>query len=117
MSSVDTLLSRTCEVHGLTIKRDTPVSRRTFSDFPGAGSESEYWRSRASWYLDVAGFMGLAAVVVLLLDVLFPLPFAVSAAVGVCCAVSVVVVGVWCWRNYSAAMDFAVWSLEAGHES
>lgn len=112
MSSVNAFSRGTCEVHELTIRRDTPVSRRTFS-----GSESEYWRSRASRYLDVAVIAGLAGLVVLLLDVLFPVPFPLSAVIAVVAVVAVAVVVVWCRRNYVAAMDFAVWSLEAGHES
>ena len=115
MSSVDTLLSRTCEVHELTIRRDTPGPRRTFDC--QSGSESEYWRSRASRYLDVAAIAGLAGLVVLLLDVLFPVPFPLSAVIAVVAVVAVAVVVIWCRRNYVAAMDFAVWSLEAGHES
>lgn len=109
MSSV---VAGTCEVHGFDVTRGTPVSRRTFS-----GSESEYWRSRAARYLDVAVLAGLAGLVVLLLDVLFPVPFPLSAIIAVAAVVAVAVVVVWCRRNFSAAMDFAVWSLEAGHES
>lgn len=110
MSSVNAFPRGTCEVHELTIRRDTPGLRRTFDC--QSGSESEYWRSRASRYLDVAVIAGLAGLVVLLLDVLFPVPFPLSAVIAV-----VAVVVIWCRRNYVAAMDFAVWSLEAGHES
>lgn len=112
MSSV---VAGTCEVHGFDVTRGTPVSRRTFSG--SSVSESEYWRSRASRYLDVAVLAGLAGLVVLLLDVLFPVPFPLSAVIAVAAVVAVAVVVVWCRRNFSAAMDFAVWSLEAGHES
>lgn len=115
MSSVNALSRGTCEVHELTIRRDTPGPRRTFSG--SSGSESEYWRSRASRYLDVAVITCLAGLVVLLLDVLFPVPFPLSATIAVAAVVAVALVVVWCWRNYVAAMDFAVWSLEAGHES
>lgn len=109
MSSVNAFPRGTCEVHELTIRHDTPGTRRT--------SESEYWRSRASRYLDVAVIAGLAGLVVLLLDVLFPVPFPLSAVIAVVAVVAVAVVVIWCRRNYVAAMDFAVWSLEAGHES
>lgn len=115
MSSVNAFSRGTCEVHELTIRRDTPGLRRTFDC--QSGSESEYWRSRASRYLDVAAIAGLAGLVVLLLDVLFPVPFPLSAVIAVVAVVAVAVVVIWCRRNYVAAMDFAVWSLEAGHES
>lgn len=112
MSSVNAVARRTCEVHGFDVTRDTPEARRTFSR-----SESEYWLSRAARYLDVAVMVVLAAVIVLLLVCMFPLPFPLAVSVVVCCVSSAVGVGVWCRRNYVAAMDFAVWSLEAGHEA
>ncbi|QAY32975.1 hypothetical protein ESN35_05840 [Bifidobacterium pullorum subsp. gallinarum] len=65
----------------------------------------------------MAVIAGLAGLVVLLLDVLFPVPFPLSAVIAVVAVVAVAVVVIWCRRNYVAAMDFAVWSLEAGHES
>lgn len=108
MSSVNAVSRRTCEVHDLTIKRDTPEARRTFSR-----SESEYWLSRAAWYLDAAVMVALASVIVVLLVCMFPLPLPLAVSVVVCCVASAVGVGVWCRRNYAAAMDFAVWSLES----
>ena len=111
MSSVNALARRTRVVHDFDDMCDTPGRRRTDSR-----SASEYWRSRASWYLDVATLGVVVSAIVLVLVLLFPLPLPVALPVGVCCVACSVVVAVWCGRNYSAAMDFAAWSLEAGNE-
>ncbi len=109
LSSVNALARRTCEVHDLTIKRDTPEARRT-----GCHSESEYWRSRASRYLDMAMVVVVAALMVLMIAFLFPLPLLATVIVFSCCVVVSVVMTAWCVMNYRAAMDFSEWSLSDG---
>lgn len=56
----------------------------------------------------------VAALMVLMIAFLFPLPLLATVIVFSCCVVVSVVVTAWCVMNYRAAMDFSEWSLSDG---